>query len=194
MHFNERTHAYLAASFYGHMKERFGERAVPAYIHAVQYYAGQRGRRMAQRAIRDGVALTHAAFLQYGELATTDLVSSSDKEIVSLSPDYEVHIRKCPWHDQFVEMGAQEAGSIYCRYLDEALCRGFNPDLVYQAPMNLNIGSFCLQRVLNTRYESVPDDPPKKEYRQDFSYHCGNLYFSFAEFLERQGRKQPEMC
>lgn len=88
------------------MTECFSARGEAAFIHAVQYYAGQRGRRMAQRAIRDGKELTHAVFMQYGELVTTDEVRAADGDLVSLSPDYELHITNCPWHDQFAEMAA----------------------------------------------------------------------------------------
>ena len=52
--FNERVHAYIAARYYEQLTEKFGERGKKAFIHATQYYAEQRGRRMAQRAIRDG--------------------------------------------------------------------------------------------------------------------------------------------
>ena len=58
MEFNERVHAYIAAKYYVHLTEHFGERGKKAFLHATQYYALQRGRRMAQRAIRDGQRIT----------------------------------------------------------------------------------------------------------------------------------------
>ena len=45
MGFNESTHAFIAARYFRRMQAAFGERAEPAFIHAVQYYAHQRGRR-----------------------------------------------------------------------------------------------------------------------------------------------------
>ena len=54
MGFNEKVHAFIAAKFYVYLTEAFGERGERAFIHGTQYYAEQRGRRMAQRAIRDG--------------------------------------------------------------------------------------------------------------------------------------------
>ena len=59
MGFNEKTHAFIAAKFYVHLTEHFGERGKAAFTHAVRYYAEQRGRRMAQRAIRDGQPLNY---------------------------------------------------------------------------------------------------------------------------------------
>ena len=181
MTFNEKVHAYLAARYYVHLTEHFGARGEQAFIHAVQYYAGQRGRRMAQRAIRDGKPLNHASYLQYSELIMSEDSDATRTECVSLSPDYEVHIKRCLWHDQFREMGCLNAGDVYCSYIDEALCRGFNPALQFRVRANLNSSPYCIHCVLDTHYEQLPSDPPKTEYKKDFSYHCGHLYWSFHE-------------
>ena len=183
MGFNEKVHAFIAAKFYVRLKESFGERGVAAFIHGVQYYAGQRGRRMAQRAIRDGKELNHRTFMQYGELVTTDEVEPADGDLASLSPDYELHITTCPWHQQFKEMGCLEAGDVYCRYIDEALSRGFNPDIIFEAPANLNSAPYCIHRVVGVNYDAFPDDPAMDQYKRDFSYHCGNMYWALNEVM-----------
>ena len=72
MGFNERTHAFIAAKYYVHLTERFGERGKAAFLHATRYYGEQRGRRMAQRAIRDGKELTYETYCQYGEWVNTE--------------------------------------------------------------------------------------------------------------------------
>ena len=43
MGFNERTHAFIAAKYYVHLTERFGERGKAAFLHATRYYGEQRG-------------------------------------------------------------------------------------------------------------------------------------------------------
>lgn len=181
MRFNEKVHAFLAARYYVRLTERFASRGEAAFVHAVQYYAGQRGRRMAQRAIRDGRPLTHATFMQYGELRMTDEAGPTRREVTALSPDYELRITACPWHEQFREMGCLQAGAVYCRHMDEALCRGFSPDIAFQAPKNLNAHDCCVQRVVGVHYAALPDDPPMDAYKKDFNYHCGNLYWAFHE-------------
>lgn len=55
MEFNEMVHATIAARFHVRLTGAFGERGRMAFLHATRCYAEQRGRRMAQRAIRDGV-------------------------------------------------------------------------------------------------------------------------------------------
>ena len=74
MGFNEKVHAFIAAKFYVYLTEAFGERGERAFIHGPQYYAAQRGRRMAQRAIRDGQELTYAHSLECGEWANTTAI------------------------------------------------------------------------------------------------------------------------
>ena len=64
MGFNEKVHAYIAAKYYVYLTEEFGRRGELAFLHATQYYASQRGRRMAQRAIRDGEELTQAHVME----------------------------------------------------------------------------------------------------------------------------------
>ena len=183
MGFNESVHAFIAARYYTRLEEKFGPRAEPAFIHAVQYYAGQRGRRMAQRAIRDGRPLTHATFLQYGELKMTDEVEPTQRRLVSRAPDYELHITACPWHAQFARMGCLKAGDVYCRHVDEALCRGFSPDIPFEALQNLNSADHCVHRVVGANPEGLPDAPPVERGKRDFSYHCGHLYWSFSETI-----------
>ena len=102
MGFNEMVHAYIAAKYYVHLTERFGERGKAVFLHATRYYAEQRGRRMAQRAIRDGQPLNFETYCRYGEWAGTQEVQAlglhNQAEVKSFSPDYEVHIYVCPWH------------------------------------------------------------------------------------------------
>ena len=42
MGFNEKVHAYIAAKYYVHLTETFGERGRLAFVHGTQYYAMQR--------------------------------------------------------------------------------------------------------------------------------------------------------
>ena len=181
MGFNEKVHAFIAARYYVRLTEGFAQRGQAAFIHAVQYYAGQRGRRMAQRAIRDGQPLTHATFLQYGELRMTDEVEPTQREVTSIAPDYVLRITSCPWHDQFREMGCLEAGAVYCCHVDEALARGFSPDIDFHADANLNMSDCCIHRVKGVNDQELPNDLPREEYKRDFSYHCGHLYWSLSE-------------
>ena len=185
MGFNERVHAFIAAKFYTHLTETFGERGRLAFVPATQYYAEQRGRRMAQRAIRDGKALTYEVYCQYGEWVNTqeilDQGCGNKSELMSLAPDYAVKITACPWHTQFAAMGLTEAGHEYCKHLDNSICRGFNPYLVYEVPQTLHKSDCCIHIVRDAGLSEASDTKKKMEYTKPFSYHCAHSYFAYSE-------------
>ena len=87
MGFTELSHAFIAAKYYVYLKEIFGDRGEAAFLHATRYYGEQRGRRMAQRAIRDGKPLTYETYCQYGEWVNTEEVANMK---IKLNPDQEI--------------------------------------------------------------------------------------------------------
>ncbi len=184
MKFNERVHAFIAAKYYHYLTKAFGERGRKAFVHATQYYAGQRGRRMAQRAIRDGAELTYQTYCRYGEWAPSPDLAPGDRhqsEVLSLGPDYKVKITVCPWHNQFAEMGLLEAGREYCKHLDSAICRGFNPYLTYQVPQSLNEEDCCIHIVRAANLDEGACLTKKGEYQRSFEFHCAHSYWSYNE-------------
>ncbi|MCI8511376.1 MAG: L-2-amino-thiazoline-4-carboxylic acid hydrolase [Lachnospiraceae bacterium] len=185
MGLNEMTHAFLAAKYYVRLTEHFGDRGKAAFLHATRYYAEQRGRRMAQRAIRDGKALTYETYCRYGEWVSTDeakaLGFSNRTEVKTVSPDYEMHIHVCPWHEQFKKMGLTEAGLLYCSDLDASICRGFNPKLVYEVSQTLHDHAFCIQTVPDAGLTDGSTLEKNPSGLRSFEYHCAHLYWAFRE-------------
>lgn len=187
MGFNEKVQAYIAAKYYMYLTKHFGARGEKAFIHATQYYGEQRGRRMAQRAIRDGQELTLDTYLRYGEWVNTEemkaLGCANNSEVLTTSPDYIKRVTICPWNKQFSEMGLTDAGELYCRHIDSAICRGFNPSIDYRVPQSLNSSSCCYHIV---RDVNLGPGPWKKrpEYLRGFDYHCGHYYWSYREITQ----------
>ncbi len=188
MSFNEKVHAFIAAKFYVHLTEKFDDRGKKAFVHATQYYAEQRGRRMAQRAIRDGRDLNYGTYQEYGEWVNTDEIKAlgcANKSIIeSVNPDYEIRITTCPWHTQFKEMGLVEAGHTYCEHLDNSICRGFNPYLQYYVYNTLHKSDHCKHVIKNTCYAEGEVHPKKTEYLKDFEYHCAHSFWAYTEVVE----------
>lgn len=185
MGFNEKVHAYIAAKYYVHLTEHFGERGKAAFLHATRYYAEQRGRRMAQRAIRDGQELTYETYCRYGEWVNTEEIAelgmANQAMVANFAPDYEMHIFVCPWHSQFQDMGLTEAGLAYCKDLDASICRGFNPELKYETTQTLHDHDYCIQIVRNaglTEGKRVGKNPANLK---SFEYHCAHSYWSYNE-------------
>lgn len=185
MGFNEKVHAFIAARFYVRLTEAFGERGEKAFVHGTQYYAEQRGRRMAQRAIRDGRELDYATYQEYGEWVNTEEIKAlgcaNRSEVRSYSPDLELHITNCPWYTQFKEMGLVEAGHVYCAHLDNSICRGFNPYITYLVPHTLHKSGYCTHIIKDANFAEGERHVKKPEYLRNFAYHCGHSYWAYNE-------------
>lgn len=185
MGFNEKVHAYIAAKFYVHLTEAFGKQGKKAFIHGTQYHAEQRGRRMAQLAIRNGEELTYETYCRYGEwVSTADIEKmgmSNQSKVITWGPDFETHITRCPWHAQFKEMGLVEAGHVYCEHLDNSICRGFNPYLTFDVLQTLHRSDCCVHIIRDAGLTPESDRAKRPEGLRSFEYHCANSFWSYSE-------------
>lgn len=182
MGFNEKVHAYIAAKYFVYLEEVFGERGKRAYLHATQYYAMQRGRRMAQRAIRDGQELTQAVYNYYGEWVNTEEIKAEGcANKTEQLPDGALKITACPWYTQFKEMGLAEGGALYCKDLDSSISRGFNPDLKYEVEQTLHTSDCCIHRVLTEDISSGSEKGKNAESLRSFEYHCAHIFWAYHE-------------
>lgn len=182
MVFTERVHAYIAAKYYVYLTEAFGERGKRAFLHATQYYAMQRGRRMAQRAIRDGKELTQETYNYYGEWVSTEEIKAEGCANRSEKwEDGSLHIFACPWYTQFKEMGLTEAGTLYCQDLDASISRGFNPALKYEVEQTLHTADCCIHRILTGEITAGAERGKNPESLKSFEYHCAHSYYAYRE-------------
>ncbi len=185
MGFNEKVHAYIAAKFYVYLTEKFERRGEMAFLHATQYYASQRGRRMAQRAIRDGAELTQASYNYYGEWANTeDVKKLGCANVISKDENGYMKVTVCPWHQQFKEMGLTKAGALYCSDLDSSISRGFNPKLGYEMIQTLHSADYCIQRITSGNIFEGSERGKNPASFKDFEYHCAHIYWSFSEVVK----------
>ena len=204
--FNEQVQAFITVLFYRELKKCFGARGVQAFVQGTQSYGEQRGRRMAQRAIRAGEELTLQTYLRRGEWVNTEKIRAegiaNKAELTDAAPEYSAaypdYIKKvtvCPWHEQFKKMGVLEAGELYCRHIDPSLFRGFNPVLSYEVPQSLN-GADCCYHIVRCGKEErekageMPAEkrkPAKKDPAglRSFEYHCADSYWSYRRTAER---------
>ncbi len=182
MGFNERVHAYIAAKYYIHLTETFGERGRQAFIHATQYYGMQRGRRMAQRAIRDGEELSQSTYNYYGEWVNTEeIIKEGIANQSEPTPEGTRKVTRCPWHTQFKEMGLLDAGAEYCRYLDSAISRGFNPSLGYEVTQTLHTSDYCIHRLASGDIFEGRERGKNPAGLRSFEYHCAHSYWAYNE-------------
>ncbi len=137
---------------------------------------------MAQRAIRDGQPLTQATYNYYGEWVNTDEIRAEGiANQMDTTPEGTLKVTRCPWHTQFKEMGLSEAGAEYCRHLDSAISRGFNPYLGYEVEQTLHTSDCCIHRLLTGNISEGSERGKNPAGLKDFAYHCAHSYWAYNE-------------
>jgi hypothetical protein len=123
-----RLHPFIVIKLYKALSGRYGRLGGEILRCATRVYGAQRGRRMAARALRDGVTnLNFAAYLAY-------LESTMPPDVLELALKVEQgylddRITKCPWNEMWIEHDCLACGQIFCREIDTAVIHGMNPDL-----------------------------------------------------------------
>ena len=189
--FTERHHAYISAMYYKFLKDGTYPNYRQVFIRATQKMAEQRGSRMAQRAIRDGVTeLDFAAYRYYGEWEWTPQYLETVKgkkiiEEIDSDKDYGYIIYKCPWADVYHEEGlALDGGADYCLDLDPSIVRGFNPELEYKTTQTLQECDKCIQYQINGKIDQKNVFGEKRpENMKSFDYQCGNVFKTFSDYM-----------
>ena len=75
-------------------------------------------------------------------------------------PDFDERVTQCPWAAQFKEMGLTKCGTTYCTYVDNSVCRGFNPDLVFDVPQSMHEHGSCIQILRGANFPEGAKFPP----------------------------------
>ena len=170
-------HAVLIGLSGKYLEKYLGEYGIDLFINSIIRYAFQRGRRMRNRAIRDGRPLNYETFLAYGELILHTL--PGDYSIQSESPVYINCCQRCMWDEAWKKYGLSRYGEWYCRYVDLHLVQGFSEDMIMLTKSMRGLGDECCTFV-NVGYEQTEESRKRiaqiKEaldgkYGKDFLYH-----------------------
>ena len=104
--------------------ERFGDEGREAVIEAVKRYGEERGRRLAERVKSEGREPTFASFTVCSDLDTSyhEMVPSVEEGALRVTVSY------CPLAAALKEWGLEEYGKYFCRNIDAAIMRGYNPE------------------------------------------------------------------
>jgi hypothetical protein len=167
----------------GRMGEERGEAVVRK---AVRRYGEERGHRMSLRADADGERLSMANYLAYGEWSSDP--EEMEQAMVGEGANVQMTVRRCPWHAAWIENDLMAYGRLYCLEIDEALVRGFNPDLKLDVnATRTNDGEPC-----EFLFHGVEEMRPRRGRIMPWAYHVGHLYRTvgevFAEELGAVGR------
>jgi hypothetical protein len=102
------------------------------------------------------------------------------------------HVHKCPWHEAWEETDLKSYGKLYCQEVDEALVRGFNPDLLIEVNTTKSEGAEHCEFIFHDANLGAVNSLLLR-YRREFNpanrgvmpwaYHLGHLYRTFGEVL-----------
>ena len=187
--FTAEHHALLFAWIAREVIARVGEStAAPVLREAVRLYGEQRGRRMALRAQRDGQPLSMATYLSYREWDVPE--GEMQQTGVPWRADLRTQVRRCCWATTWEREGLTEVGKYYCQEIDEALVRGFNPDLVIEVKGTRTNGSRACQIIYRGAFEGtlIHEETQRDQEKRilPWSYHTAHLYSAMSAVLQRE--------
>ena len=171
--------ALLARAVLVHCGDEKGE-AVTRGV--VRRYGEQRGWRMRLRAQKDGEPLTMLNYMAYGEWRARE--GESEQRMAETTPDAYSYVDRCPWNQAWVESDLLQYGRLYCQEIDQALVRGFNPQLKLDVLSTLSNDQKPCEFIFyqaNLTPENLSILSEKKKINQQkgvvmpWEYHLGHL-------------------
>lgn len=183
-------HAVLIGLVGKYLEKYAGDYGIDLFINIIVKYGNQRGRRMRNRAIRDGRPLNYETFLAYGELVLNTL--PGDYSVKSQSPVYINCCHRCLWDEAWKKFNLSRYGEWYCKYIDIHLVQGFSEDMIMLVKTMKGLGDECCTFV-NVGYEQTEDSKTRiaalkaelnGKYSKSFLYHEGH-FLNAAESICR---------
>jgi len=183
------------ASLFGYLAREVYERhddAEHVMEEAVIRYGMERGGRMRQRAIIDGLPLNMSTYLLYREYAVVEGASKGTRENM---PDGDFHAmpETCAWSDKWKELGLCKYCGVYCRNVDRSLARGFDESCVLDSTANLTDGAPHCDLWFRGANSSQPENQEKmRTYGpkikasnaiKDWDFHLAHTYSSIRTTL-----------
>jgi hypothetical protein len=192
----ETHHALLFAWAARAVIQRVGqERGEAAILKATRRYGEQRGRRMALRALVEGYELSMTNFLVFGEWRPSES-SKSRSEKLEFGPDVCSCVQVCPWNTAWVEEDLLPYGRLYCKEIDHALVRGYNPELKLEVKQTLSNDGYPCEFIF---HQASLEEAGRRSAGlgeravMPWTYHCGHLYATLSqELIETFGQPGRE--
>jgi hypothetical protein len=189
--FTEAHHALLFAWMAKAVCERVGDEQGEAIIRrAVRRYGEERGRRMAARARANGHALDMIEYIAYSEFRTR--AGAMSQKLSARGRDIALLNTKCPWYTAWDEGGLMKWGCLYCREIDSAVVRGFNPELRLDVRGTRSNGDAACDFIFRGAKLNLRNGLRlifRKAFRpgaraiKDWDYHVGHLFTTLEQVL-----------
>lgn len=192
--FNESHHALLFAWIANAIVERIGAQRGEAIVRkAVRQYGEERGRRMALRAQANRHAPSMVNYFGYSEYRITS--GAMEMKISRQSPHGKLCVSKCPWHSAWKAAGLVSLGRLYCLEIDEALVRGFNPELQLEVKGTLTSGAARCEFVYHDADPTILNYlivgyrraiRPGARAVMPWDYHVGHLFSTLEKVATKE--------
>ena len=187
MKLNETHHAYIVLGFYRELMKR-GQAGYLTFIKGAQLYGESRGRRMAMRAIRDGNPLNFTTYFAYGEWESSP--DAFDCTFEAKEGYVDENVTRCPEATGFAHEEIKECGMVYCKEIDRAIVRGFNPELTLEVPHNCHDSDSCQfyfrdSQVRPGLFEEGDAmlQRPHGPLVREFAYHCADVWCNYCNVV-----------
>lgn len=182
---DEKQHAFIVSEYYRLLKEKWGEQGVAVFRLAAITYGEQRGKRMAMRCLKDGHALDYEGYFAYGEYPSTP--AYFDVEMWDEEGTVHEQVTRCPWAGVFASRGMKDCGVVYCREIDRAIVRGFNPELEIETASTQHLEGCCrfffrdkaVRPGLLEKAEQMTAS--RRDITRPLDFHCAHVLHTFAE-------------
>jgi hypothetical protein len=171
---------YIAKSVY----ESFPDLAEDLLRRAVILYGNQRGQRMRQRAIIDGLPISTGVYQLYREYGLKAGEFRSEKKW-NADGDLLDCAWQCPWTTAWRAHDLNRYAGIYCRQIDSALGKGFGDNIIIEGVHNMTDGAeqceiwFRGERSQDESFQKKLEGLKKTDmqYKQkSWEYHLAHIY------------------
>lgn len=117
--------------------KEFGKKGREVIGRAVEKFGEERGRKIGELVKSLGKELTLQNFFIYGDLDGGQITKMKPKIV---DGNMEIFIRDCVFCNAAKDWGKLDYGKIYCEFVDEAIIRGYNPDIKLEISKTLTHG------------------------------------------------------
>lgn len=167
-------------------KGKDGEKVI---LEAVRQYGLERGKRMAEAALRHKDTADEVGYQVYGEWKST--TGTRKSENFNDKDGFRSIVHRCEWDDAWRKYGLIDYGKYYCMVVDESLYKGFNPKLHIDVKSTLSGGDSCCYfgwgKALSD--EQLCTMKEKKAELGDsciqgFDYHTAHIWRTVSSIIE----------
>jgi hypothetical protein len=99
--------------------------------------------------------------------------------MVEEGADVRMTVHRCPWQAAWAEHDLLAYGRLYCLEIDEALVRGFNPDL----KLDVNATRPNDDEPCEFVFHDGAERGPRRGRVMPWAYHLGHVYKTVGDFM-----------